>query len=236
MSSDTDTTTPPFPTLEDWQHWTLVMGRAQQMLLETWADSWKAGDPGPGLKLPQAPDPMALMTAGAEAWSKGLEAWGQMLGSMTQAADKKDKRFAAPEWRDHPVFDTIRQSYLAISDQLMKSVDQADGLDAAAHQRLKFLTKGFVDAMSPSNFALTNPEVLKATMESRGENLLSGLRHMLDDVKAGQLSQVPKGAYEVGRNLATTPGKAIHETPLATVNRWKSVPSRASRSILGVSI
>jgi len=210
----TETATPPFPTLEDWQHWTLVMGRAQQMLLETWADSWKAGEPAPGLKLPQAPDPMALMTAGAEAWSKGLETWGQMLGGMTQAAEKKDKRFAAPEWRDNPLFDTIRQSYLAISDQLMKSVDEADGLDGEARQRLRFLTKGVIDAMSPSNFALTNPEVLKATVESRGENLLSGLRHMLDDLKAGQLSQVPKGAYEVGRNLATTPGKVIHETPL----------------------
>ena len=90
----------------------------------------------------------------------------------------------------------------------------AEHLDAEAHARLKFLTRGFVDAMSPSNFALTNPEVLKATLESRGENLLAGLRHMLDDMKAGQLSQVPKGAYEVGRNLATTPGKVIKETPL----------------------
>src|SRR5687768_14068054 len=123
MTTESPAGTPPFPTLEDWQHWTLVMGRAQQMLLETMAESWKAGEPAPGLKLPQAPDPMAMMTAGAEAWSKGLDAWSQMLGSMSQAADRKDKRFAAPEWRDHPLFDTIRQSYLAISDQLMKSVD-----------------------------------------------------------------------------------------------------------------
>lgn len=214
MSTESDTAAPAFPSLEDWQHWTLVMGRAQQMLLETWADSWKSGEPAPGLKLPQAPDPMAMLTAGAEAWGKGLEAWGQMLGGISAAADKKDKRFAAPEWRDNPLFDTIRQSYLAISDQLMKSVDQAENLDEEAHQRLKFLTASFVDAMSPSNFALTNPQVLKATMESRGENLLTGLRHMLDDVKAGQLSHVPKGAYEVGRNLATTSGKVIHETPL----------------------
>ena len=214
MSSESPSGTTAFPTLEDWQHWTQVMGRAQQMMLESWADSWKAGEPAPGLKLPPQPHPMALLTAGADAWSKGLEAWGQMLGGMAAAADRKDKRFAAPEWRDHPLFDTIRQSYLAISDQLMKSADAAEGLDEQAHQRLRFLTASFVDAMSPSNFALTNPQVLKATMDSRGENLLAGLRHMLDDVKAGQLSHVPKGAYEVGRNLATTPGKVIHETPL----------------------
>jgi polyhydroxyalkanoate synthase len=214
MSTESDAAAPTFPTLEDWQHWTQVMGRAQQMLLETWADSWKAGDPAPGLKLPHAPDPMAMLTAGAEAWGKGLEAWGQMLGGMAKAADKQDKRFAAPEWRDNPLFDTIRQSYLAISDQLMRTADEAEGLDAEAHQRLKFLTASFVDAMSPSNFALTNPQVLKATVESRGENLLTGLRHMLDDMKAGQMTHVAKGHFEVGRNLATTPGKVIHETPL----------------------
>src|SRR6478672_7294805 len=100
----TDASAAAFPTLEDWQHWTLVMGRAQQMLLESWADSWKAGEPAPGLKLPPAPDPMAMLSAGAEAWGKGLEAWGQMLGGMSAAADREDKRFAAPEWRDNPVF------------------------------------------------------------------------------------------------------------------------------------
>ena len=90
MTTETDTAAPAIPTHEDWQHWTLVMGRAQQMLLESWADSWKAGEPAPGLKLPPAPDPMAMLTAGAEAWGKGLEAWGQRLGGMSAAADKKD--------------------------------------------------------------------------------------------------------------------------------------------------
>ncbi len=152
----TDTTLPPLPTLEDWQHWTLVMGRAQQMLMETWAESLKAGEPVPGLKpAPVQADPMAFLTAGAEAWSKGLQAWGQLLQQTQAAAEKKDKRFAAPEWRDNPVFDTIRQSYLAISEQLLKEVETVEGLDEAAHQRLRFATKAFVDAMSPSNFALT---------------------------------------------------------------------------------
>ena len=212
--SATDTASPNFPTLEDWQHWTLVTGRAQQMLLETLADSWNSGNAGPGLKLPQAPDPMALISAGAAAWSQGLEAWGKMLGGVQAAASSKDKRFAAPEWRDHPLFDTIRQSYLAISDQLMKGVDQAEGIDDQTRQKLRFLTQGVIDAMSPSNFALTNPEVLKATLDSRGQNLLDGLRHMLDDMKAGQMTHVAKGHFEVGRNLATTPGKVVHETPL----------------------
>ncbi|WP_205479320.1 PHA/PHB synthase family protein [Sphingomonas arenae] len=220
----TDTTTPQFPTLEDWQHWTLVMGRAQQMLMEAWADSLKAGEPVPGFKPgAAAPDPMAFLTAGAEAWSKGLQAWGNLLAQTQQAAETKDRRFAAAEWRDNPVFDTIRQSYLAISDQLLKGVDTIEGLDEEARQRLRFATKAFVDAMSPSNFALTNPEVLKKTLETRGENLLNGLRHMLDDIRAGQLTQTAKGAFEVGRNLATTPGKVIKETPLYQLIQYTPV-------------
>jgi polyhydroxyalkanoate synthase len=218
-----ESTTSPLPTLEDWQHWTLVTGRAQQMLMEAWADSWKAGDPAPGLKAPHAPDALSLMTASADAWAKGFEAWGQLLGATQAAAEKKDKRFASPEWRDNPIFDTIRRSYLAISDQLLARVDEAEHLDEEAHARLKFLTRSFVDAMSPSNFAATNPDVLKATVESRGENLLAGLRHMLDDLKAGQLSQVPKGAFEVGRDLATTPGKVVKETPLYQLIQYTPV-------------
>ena len=206
----TDASAGTMPGLEDWQHWTLVTGRAQQMLMEAWADGL-AKDRTIGKPLA---DPLPLLTAGAEAWSKGLEAWGQMLGGFAKAGETKDRRFGAKEWHDNPVFDTIRQSYLAISDQLLGSVDKIDGLDEAARQRLRFSTKSFVDAMSPANFALTNPEVMKRTVETRGDNLLNGLHNMLADIKAGQMSQSKAGAFEVGRNLAMTPGKVIHETRL----------------------
>ena len=211
-AGETGTAAPPIPTLEDWQHWTSVMGRAQQMLLERWAEGLNAAEPARSATA--LPDPMALLSASAEAWSKGLAAWGQMLGAGQAAASRPDRRFAAPEWHDNPLFDTIRQSYLAISAQLMKGTEELEGLDDAARARMKFATQSFLDAMSPSNFALTNPLVLKRTMETRGENLLAGLRHMLDDINAGQLSHTSEDAFEVGRNLATTPGKVIHETPL----------------------
>ena len=212
MSSET--TTPPFPSLEDWQHWTWVMGRAQQMLMETWADNLKKDEPFPGLPGANPADPMAWMTAGAEAWSKGLEAWGRMLGATADAANRKDRRFASPEWSENPVFQTIRDSYLAISDRLLGSVEDMEGIDEPARQRLRFATKSFVDAMAPSNFALTNPDVMKRTIETRGDNLLSGLKNMLEDIQRGQLSQTKAGAFEVGRNLATTPGKVIFENNL----------------------
>ena len=210
----TETTTPPFPGLEDWQHWTWVMGRAQQMLMEAWAENLKKEAPLPGIAAAQPADPMIWMTAGAEAWSKGLEAWGKMLDATAEAEARKDRRFASPEWSENPVFATIKDSYLAISEQLLGSVEDMDGIDGETRQKLRFATKSFVDAMSPSNFALTNPQVMKRTIETRGENLLNGLRNMLDDVRRGQLSQTQAGAFEIGRNLATTPGKVIFENEL----------------------
>ncbi len=214
------------PTLEDWQHWTLVMGRAQQMLMEFWAEQMKPGQVMPAwpprsfgfAEQSAAADPMALMSAGAQAWAKGLESWGKMLGGVaapsSPESDRKDRRFTAPEWRENPIFDTIRQTYLRVSDQLLGTADQIDGIDSDTREKLRFATRSFVDAMSPSNFALTNPQVLKRTLETRGENLLKGLANMLRDIAQGQLTQTRPGVFEVGRNLATTPGKVVKQTPL----------------------
>ena len=228
MADDTETGS-AIPTLEDWQHWTLVMGRAQQMLMEFWAESLKKEQPFPGWSQPAfgfgAPqagsmtDPMALMSAGAQAWAKGLETWGKVLGGVTaapQAEEKgrKDRRFAAPEWSENPIFDTIRQTYLRVSDQLLGTVDEIENIDPQIREKLRFATRSFVDAMSPSNFALTNPQVLKRTLETRGENLLKGLANMLRDIAQGQLTQTKPGVFEVGRNLATTAGKVVKQTPL----------------------
>jgi len=214
----TDTTdTSTLPGLDEMQQWTLVMGRAQQMVMEAWADNLAKGSamPGFGLKTPPASaDPMAWMSAGAEAWSKGFEAWSQMIGQATKAGEASDRRFGSPEWSDSPVFDTMRQSYLAISDKLLGTVEEIEGLDDAARSRLRFATKGFVDAMSPANYLVLNPQVMKRTIDTKGENLIAGLKNMLGDIERGQVSQSAEGAFELGRNLAVTPGKVIHETRL----------------------
>ena len=177
MAEDTKSAS-AIPTLEDWQHWTLVMGRAQQLMMEFWAESLKKDQPFPAWSPPAfgfgeaqgSTDPMALMSAGAQAWAKGLETWGKMLGGVPlggapEEKERKDRRFAAPEWRENPIFDTIRQTYLRLSDQLLGTVDDLDGVDQPTRERLRFATRSFVDAMSPSNFALTNPQVLKRTLD-----------------------------------------------------------------------
>jgi polyhydroxyalkanoate synthase len=233
MADDTNTGS-AIPTLEDWQHWTLVMGRAQQLMMEFWADQVAEGrQPSTAFGAGWSPraffpeqtvgaslmDPAEIMSAGAQAWAKGLETWGKVLGGVAappapEQVDRKDRRFSAPEWRENPIFDAIRKTYLQISDQLLGRVEEVEGLDPEARERLRFATQSFVDAMSPSNFAVTNPQVLKRTLETRGENLLKGLANMLKDIAAGQVTQTQPGVFEVGRNLAMTPGKVVKQTRL----------------------
>jgi polyhydroxyalkanoate synthase len=138
---------------------------------------------------------------------------GDRKGEIAEKADK-DKRFNSPEWRDNPLFDMIRQSYVLISDRLLGSIDAIEGIDDKQREKLRFTTRAFLDAMSPSNFALTNPKVIERAIETRGESLLKGLENMLRDMDKGQLTHTDPNAFQVGRNIATTPGKVVKQTPL----------------------
>ena len=218
MADSADTIAPPpLPTLEDMQHWTWVIGRAQQMLLESGLDMMTlaaAAPPAPGV--PTLPDASGLARVQTDFWSDSLKLWQRFLDPAKAAPDTAvaDRRFAAPQWRDNPMFDLVRQSYLLISDHLLKGVDAIEGLDPRQKEQMRFATRGFIDAMSPTNFAATNPLVIEKTIETRGENLIKGLEHMLRDMTRGQLTHTDPEAFEVGRNIANTPGKVIHETPL----------------------
>ncbi|HEX8468231.1 MAG TPA: class I poly(R)-hydroxyalkanoic acid synthase [Allosphingosinicella sp.] len=221
--------TPALPTLEEMQQWTWVMGRAQQMMLEHVAKAMgEAKIPQMGAAEPKAPqlpwlnmfaDPAKIAQQQTDLWTQGLAIWQRALGGeapRTELAEKadKDKRFAAPQWRDSPLFDMIRQSYLLVSERLLGSVDSIEGVDPKQREKLRFVTKNFVDAMAPSNFAATNPLVLERAMETKGESLLKGLEHMLQDISRGQLTHTDAEAFEVGRNIAVTPGKVVRRTPL----------------------
>jgi polyhydroxyalkanoate synthase len=230
--ADQDTqklTTPSLPSLQDLQHWTWVMGRAQQMMMEHVArqmgEAAKSAPSSPAQIAAQwpgmnmLPDPGKIAQAQVDMWTQGLSIWQRALGGPSQKSElvqraDKDKRFNAPEWQQNPLFDMIRQSYLMISDRLLGSVEALEGVDDEARERLRFTTRAFVDAMAPSNFAVTNPQVLARTLETRGDNLLKGLENMLRDISKGQLSHTDPEAFEVGRNIAVTPGKVIYQTPM----------------------
>lgn len=217
---------PPLPTLEEMQHWTWIMGRAQQMMLEHVArTAGEAAEAAPKASAAQWPwlnlfaDPAKLAEQQVDLWTQGMDIWKRAVGiekapGDLQAKADRDRRFNAPEWRDNPLFDMIRQSYLLISERMLGGVDAIDGIDDKQREKLRFLTRSFVDAMAPSNFALTNPRVIERALETRGESLLNGLQHMLDDLSRRQLTHTDPEAFEVGRNIAVTPGKVVKRTPL----------------------
>lgn len=218
-----DDTTTSLPSLEDLQHWTWVLGRAQQMMLEHGFDAMA--------NMPAAPmiDPTGAFRAGASFWADTMQLWQRFLDPTNAAPfeetpeQARDKRFKAPQWREEPVFDFLRQSYFVIADHLLKGVDALEGVDSRQRDQIRFATKGFIDAVSPTNFPATNPQVLEKIVETKGESLLKGLQHMLSDLAKGQMTQTAEGAFEVGRNLATTPGKVVKRTPLYELIQYSPV-------------
>lgn len=178
------------------------------------------------IKMPPYLDPeqMAKWTeslGGAQAspmtaWKHALDAWGQVLKPVADAGrdkvDPKDRRFSAPEW-DHPVFDLMRQGYSVMSDYMTQSVDKLN-IEPAQKAKLDFAIKALVDAMSPANNPVTNPVALNKAIETNGQSLMKGLGHLMTDMQRGQMTHTDPKAFELGRNIAATPGKVVHETPM----------------------
>ncbi len=129
-----------------------------------------------------------------------------------------DRRFKDDAWKENEVFDFIKQSYLLSARFVQDVVKQVDGLEPRTAQKIDFYARQFVDAMSPSNFLLTNPEVLRKTAETGGENLLKGLNNLLTDLERGRgklrIKMTDTDAFKLGENIAISPGKVVYQTDL----------------------
>ena len=135
----------------------------------------------------------------------------------TAAPEKGDKRFKDEDWEQHFMFDYIKQSYLIAARHLHDTVSDVEGLDETTQTKVNFFTRQYIDALSPSNFAMTNPEVFRETVKSHGQNLVKGLNNLLQDVDSdGQLRirMTDTAAFEMGKNVATTPGKVVFQNDL----------------------
>jgi polyhydroxyalkanoate synthase subunit PhaC len=141
-----------------------------------------------------------------------------------------DRRFNDSAWSENALFDYIKQSSLLTARWMQATVKHVEGMDDKSAKKVDFYTRQFVDAMAPSNFLLTNPEVLRATIESGGENLLAGLKHLLEDLERGHgrlmIKMTDTDAFEVGRNIAVTPGKVIYRNDLLELIQY--VPTTAT--------
>lgn len=193
-------------------------------------------------------NPKVMAERSMELWMNQAElarrVWMRMLGQeVAPLVDAgRDKRFADEEWSQNAVFDAIKQSYLLTSRWMTETVHNVGDIDPRMRKRADFLTRQFVEAMSPSNFAATNPLVLRATLETKGENLVKGLENLLRDLERGKgdllISQTDMNAFKLGKDLGITPGKVVfqnnimqliqyaptteqvHETPLVIVPPW----------------
>jgi polyhydroxyalkanoate synthase len=136
------------------------------------------------------------------------------IDAMASQLPRKDRRFADEAWQNHPGFALIHQTYLMLAEYVKATVKNADGLDKEKKQQLQFAAQSLLDAVSPDNFLATNPVVIERTMETKGQNLVRGLKHLITDLQRGQLTHTDPNAFTLGENLAATPGKVVHETPL----------------------
>ncbi|MGZ5047490.1 MAG: PHA/PHB synthase family protein [Usitatibacter sp.] len=146
-------------------------------------------------------------------------------------AEVADKRFSAKEWSELPMFRYFRDSYLLTSKMMMEAVDEA-ALDAPTKQRMRFFMRQYLDAAAPSNYLMTNPEALKAAMESGGESLQEGMKNLLADLEKGRISMTDEKAFEVGRNIAVTPGSVVFENELAQLIQYSPTTAKVHERAL----
>src|SRR6201996_1777492 len=170
-------------------------------------------------------NPAKLMQAQLGFWQDYMTLWQntarRIMGIEAEPVigpANSDRRFKDNAWNENEVFDFIKQSYLLSARYVQDVVTHVDGLSPKTAQKVDFYARQFVDAMSPSNFLLTNPEVLRKTAETGGENLLKGLNNLLGDLEQGKgklrIKMTDMAAFKVGENIGVSPGKVIYQHAL----------------------
>ena len=170
-------------------------------------------------------DPERLVEAQVSLWQGYAKLWEntarRLAGEDVEPAvapEPGDRRFKDDTWSENPLYDHIKQSYLLASKFMLSTVRETEGLDAHTARKVDFYTRQFIDALAPTNFAMTNPEVARRTVETGGENLVQGLSNMLEDLERGQgrlrVRMTDPEKFELGENVAVTPGKVVLENDL----------------------
>jgi polyhydroxyalkanoate synthase len=182
-------------------------------------------------------DPQRALQVQTDLGKAYLDLWAHMARRMAgekvepvAAPDPKDKRFADPEWSTNQFFDFLKQAYLLTVKWANRLVHDAEGLDPHIQQKADFYVRQIANAIAPSNFVLTNPELLRETLASKAENLVRGMHMLAEDIEAGRgnlkIRQSSAAMFEVGRNLACSPGKVIFENELMQLIQY--APSTAT--------
>jgi len=178
-------------------------------------------------------DPFRLAQAQMKFWQDSMALWqNAMLKLMGQEAGPVaeppagDRRFRHQDWQQNFLYDYIKQSYLIAARHLHQTLGKVEGLDDQTAKKVDFYTRQYIDALSPSNFLLTNPEVMRETVASGGQNLVKGLNNLLEDLARGGGSQLrlrmtDEKAFRLGENIATTPGSVVYQNDLIQLIQYQ---------------
>ncbi len=188
-------------------------------------------------------DPKRAVELQANLGRAYLDLWAgtvkRLSGEKTEpviAPDPADKRFADPEWSSNQFFDFLKQAYLLTAQWADRLVKDADDVDPHTRQKAQFYIKQIANAVAPSNFVLTNPELLRETLSSNAENLVRGMHMLTEDIQAGhgnlKIRQSDPSMFEVGRNLAVTPGKVIYQNDLMQLIQYEATTKEVLKTPL----
>ncbi|WP_027859137.1 PHA/PHB synthase family protein [Marinobacterium jannaschii] len=170
-------------------------------------------------------DPTVWIRAITDYQQSQLNLWRNLLTgntSETPVAEpaRGDRRFQSEEWSKNPIFDYIKQSYL-LSSRLIQEMASNANLSEKEQKKLEFYTNQYIDALSPTNFAITNPEVLQQALETKGQSLVDGLKNLLTDMDKGRISMTDETAFDLGTNLAKTEGSVVFENDMFQLIQYK---------------
>ncbi len=197
----------------------LFAGQSGEDYLQKMNDAWSQ-------LLSKPTDPQGWVDAITEYQKSQLNLWSNLLmGRPDSSTSGADRRFSSDEWSENPVFNYIKESYLIASKILQKAVNNTN-LDEKAQQKLEFYTQQYIDALSPTNFAMTNPEVIQQAIDSKGQSLIDGLQNLLGDVEKGRISMTDEEAFVLGENIGTSEGSVVFQNELMQIIQYKPLTEK----------
>ncbi|KLN63743.1 MULTISPECIES: class I poly(R)-hydroxyalkanoic acid synthase [Vibrio] len=187
-----------------------------------------------------ANQPAVLLKIQADWWQQQLQIWQNVaLTANTEEivqAEKGDKRFAHEEWQKDIFYNFIKQSYLLFSKTYLETIESIEGLDEKSKERISFFSRQAINAMSPSNYIATNPELLKLTLEQNGENLLAGLEQLKEDVESSadilKIRMTNNNAFRIGEDIANTQGDVVYQNELFELIQYRPMTEKVNATPL----
>lgn len=184
--------------------------------------------------------PISLLEQQTNLWQDQIKLYQNTLmniaGTKTQpiiTPEKGDKRFTDEDWSNNPLFDYLKQSYLLTVNSMMHTIDSAEGIDDKTKQRLCFFTRQWLNAIAPSNFLWSNPEILRLTKETGGKNLIDGLKQLAEDMEKSahmlNIRMTDGSAFEIGKNIATTPGKVVFRNRMMELIQYSPTTDKVNK-------